>query len=177
MKGAASGGIGAYKYAFYYKKASKTDWIVIGDAYTTKSAAFRPGSTVPYDVKIVVMDENENTAEKTYRVSVVNEQKDLENRSTVSSETIVLGERVFIIGNAEGGTAPYIYKFSYKKSKNTDWVTIGTAYTTESASFKPSAQTDYDVRIIVKDAAGVTAEKSYVIAVTVPDVNPEEEPS
>ena len=72
MKGAAKGGNKGYSYAFYYKKASKKDWewTTIGEPYTTKSAAFRPGSAVPYDVKIVVNDAFGRSKEIKYRVNV-----------------------------------------------------------------------------------------------------------
>ena len=54
ITGSAAGGAGGYQYAFYYKKYNKDSWTVIGDAFTTKSAAFRPGTAIDYDVRIVV---------------------------------------------------------------------------------------------------------------------------
>ena len=70
LKGAASGGKTGYRYAFYYKKSKNNDWIEMQPAYTTKSAAFKPGSATSYDVKSVVMDANGRTTEKVFTVKV-----------------------------------------------------------------------------------------------------------
>lgn len=70
LKGAASGGTSGYKYAFYYKKSKSNNWIAIKDPYTTKSAAFKPGTATSYDVKSVVKDAYGRMAEKVYTVNV-----------------------------------------------------------------------------------------------------------
>ena len=70
LKGAASGGTTGYKYAFYYKKSKNSDWLEIKEPYTTKSAAFKPGSATSYDVKSVVMDANGRTTEKVFTIKV-----------------------------------------------------------------------------------------------------------
>ena len=70
LKGAASGGAAGYKYAFYYKKSKNSTWTEMKPAYTTKSAAFKPGSATSYDVKSVVMDADGRTTEKTFTVNV-----------------------------------------------------------------------------------------------------------
>lgn len=70
LKGAASGGSKGYKYAFYYKKSKNSTWTEMKPAYTTKSAAFKPGSAVCYDVKSVVMDADGRTTEKVYTINV-----------------------------------------------------------------------------------------------------------
>ncbi len=67
LKGAASGGAKGYKYAFYYKNST---WTEMKPAYTTKSAAFKPGSATSYDVKSVVMDADGRTTEKAFAVNV-----------------------------------------------------------------------------------------------------------
>lgn len=165
MKGLANGGTAPYKYAFYYKKHSKSAWNKVLEPYTTKSAAFRPGSAVSYDVKIVVKDDTDKEVEKVYTVNVTAELKDLTNDSTVNAQEIVLGDRIVLKGLASGGTAPYKYAFYYKKSKNTEWSTLGTEFTTESASFKPTAATSYDVKVITMDASGTKVEKIYTVNV------------
>lgn len=70
LKGAASGGTKGYQYAFYYKKSKNSNWIEMKPAYTTKSAAFKPGSAVSYDVKVVVRDSEYRTSEKVFKVKV-----------------------------------------------------------------------------------------------------------
>jgi len=70
LKGAASGGSGTYTYAFYYKKNSSTKWTEMQPAFTTKSAAFKPGSATTYNVKVVVKDSDGNKAYSTFDVKV-----------------------------------------------------------------------------------------------------------
>ena len=70
LKGAASGGTIGYKYAFYYKKSKNSTWTEMKPAYTTKSAAFKPGSATSYDVKSVVKDASGKTTKKVFTVKV-----------------------------------------------------------------------------------------------------------
>ena len=70
LKGAASGGAKGYKYAFYYKKSKNSTWTEMKPAYTTKSAAFKPGSATSYDVKSVVKDASGKTTKKVFTVKV-----------------------------------------------------------------------------------------------------------
>ena len=72
LKGAASGGTPGYKYAFYYKKSKNSTWLEMKPAYTTKSAALKPGTATSYDVKSVAMDADGRTTEKTFTVKVTN---------------------------------------------------------------------------------------------------------
>ena len=45
--------------------------MVIGTAYTTKSAALRPGSATDYDLKVVVKDSAGTKVAKTFTVKAV----------------------------------------------------------------------------------------------------------
>ena len=71
LKGAASGGSKKYKYAFYYKKSRNSTWTEMKPAYTTKSAAFIPGSVLNYDIKSVVVDADGRSTEKLFTVKVL----------------------------------------------------------------------------------------------------------
>ena len=90
----------------------------------------------------------------------------LVNNSTVSAETITLGEKVTLAAKAVGGTAPYTYALLYKKASSSTWSKIGEKYGTESTgSFKPGAAVPYDVMINVKDSTGKIVSKSFKITV------------
>ena len=90
----------------------------------------------------------------------------LVNNSTVSAETITLGEKVTLTAKAVGGTAPYTYALMYKKASASTWSKIGEKYGTESTgSFKPGAAVPYDVMINVKDSTGKIVSKSFKITV------------
>ena len=127
------------------------------EPFTTKSASFKPGSAVGYDVKTVVRDANGD--EKTKSFTVYAYKSALVCNPTLNADTVRTGEKVVIKGGASGGTSPYKYAFYYKKSKNTSWTLIGTAYTTKSAAFRPGSATAYDIKVIVKDLSGKTNTK------------------
>ena len=67
-------------------------------------------------------------------------------------------------GAASGGTSPYTYAFYYKRSENSSWKTIGTEFgTATTAKLTPTTSTSYDLKIVVKDKTGKTAEKTFSV--------------
>ena len=163
LKGAASGGAGGYTYAFYYKKSSRENWLEMKPAYTTKSASFKPGKAVSYDVMAVVKDADGTTAEKVYTVAV---KTPVVNKTTVNAETVKVGEKIVLKGAASGGSKSYTYAFYYKKSTSENWIEMTAPYTSKSCAFKPGKAVSYDVKSIVKDSDGRTAEVIYTVNVT-----------
>lgn len=94
------------------------------------------------------------------------ESEFLQNNSSVNSETITLGDSIYMTAAAEGGTAPYTYAFYYKQQSSTSWITKGAEYdTATTANFKPSNTVTYDVRIGVRDATGLTITKDFAVTV------------
>ena len=90
----------------------------------------------------------------------------MENTSTISSTdgSAKVGQAITINGSATGGTGTYKYAYYFKKSALTDWHVIGTEFTTKAtSSYSPSSATSYDIRIVVKDGAGTTAEKIFTV--------------
>ena len=69
ITGAASGGSGGYKYAFYYKKADSKAFTAIGTEYGSASnATFTPASSGKYSVRINVMDSKGTIVTKQYTI-------------------------------------------------------------------------------------------------------------
>ena len=61
---------------------------------------------------------------------------------------------------------PYTYSFAFKRATNTNWKTIGTAYSGETtAKVKPTAEGEYDLRVIAKDAEGTRVAKTFKVKV------------
>jgi len=148
-----------------YKKASGSTWIKIGTKYGTASTgSFKPGKAVPYDVMINVKDSAGKIKSKTFRINV---NGPLKNTSTVSAESIRLGDSVTLNASAAGGTAPYTYALMYKKASSSTWIKIGTKYgTVSTASFKPGKAVPYDIMINVKDSTGKIKSKTFSLTVT-----------
>ena len=164
IKGAAAGGAAPYKYSYYYKKSSANNWNTKLESTTSTSTSFKPGAAVPYDIKVVVTDSQGKTEEKIITCKVT---KELVNKSAVS-ESYTFGSSIKIKGAATGGTAPYTYSYYYKKSSVNNWNTKLENTTSTSTSFKPGAAVPYDVKIVVTDAAGKTAEKVFTVQVDMP---------
>ena len=164
IKGAASGGEGPYTYAYYYKRAENTSWKKIGTEFTEKtSAELTPTSAAVFDVKTIVKDSSGQQVEKTFKVTV-NEKNTLNNTSVINSDKVQVGDKVRIAASANGGSGSYTYAYYYKRSTNTGWKTLGTEWgTTSSVAFAPTAEADYDIKVIVKDSQGNKAEKLFTV--------------
>ncbi len=94
-------------------------------------------------------------------------ESELANDSSLESESVVAGTRITINGKASGGKAPYTYAYYFKRSINTKWNKMGTEYSEATSSgFTPISAADYDIKVIVRDAAGKTAEKLIKVTVT-----------
>ncbi len=92
--------------------------------------------------------------------------KELENNSTLSSESIKLGDTVTATGSATGGTAPYQYQVVYKKSADSKWTTAQGYKANSTVTFKPASATIYDVCVKVKDSAGTEIKKFFTVNVS-----------
>ena len=161
ITGAAEGGTAPYKYEYFFKQASKSEWSRKNVSDTTASTTVKPGSAVPYDIKVIVTDAEGNTSEKQFRITV---KAGLTNTSLVSS-SVTLGSTINITGSAEGGTAPYKYTYYYKQASASGWVKKNVSDTTTTTTVKPGSAVAYNIKVVVTDAAGKTAEKVYTVQV------------
>ena len=162
----ATGGKPAYTYAFYYRRVGTEKWTKSGTEFgTAKTATIKPAKAVDYEVRVVIKDSKENTAEKIMLLSV-QQPSPLENTSTISNTdgTAKVGTAITINGSATGGSGTYKYAYYFKKSALTDWHVIGTEFTTKTtSSHTPTTATSYDIKVVVKDGAGTTSEKIFTV--------------
>ncbi len=118
---------------------------------------------------ITASSNNGKTATCTITVSEDDPIIALSNNSTLSSTQIAKGSSVTVKCAASGGTSPYQYKVSYKKSSSSSW-TVKQAYSsTSSVSItpNPSETTTYNVKVDAKDSAGTVKSKTLNVTVTV----------
>ena len=164
ITGAATGGTSPYTYAYYYKRSTASSWTTIEtDSETSTTASFKPLAEVSYDVKVDVKDSNSRTKTKTFTINVTS----LANKSEVSTTALTLGKTLTITGAATGGTAPYTYAYYYKRSTASSWTTIKTdSETATTASLKPLAAVNYDVKVDVKDSVGTVKTKTFTVTAT-----------
>lgn len=115
--------------------------------------------------KVIVKDSSGATAVKLFTVNAVDELP-LTNVSVLTRTEVSVGSAIPMIGKAVGGTGPFTYAFYFKRSSNTKWKVLGTEFGTETtARLKPTASASYDIRIVVKDSTGKTAEKTFTVVV------------
>ena len=152
ITGKASGGNGTYKYEFYYKRSNASSWTKFG---SDTSATLKPSSAGEFDIRVYAKDTLNRTSVKNVKITVT---QPLVNKATVSSEKINVGQTVTIKGDASGGKGSYTYEFYYKRANASSWTKFGSA---NSASLKPSSAGEFDVKVVVKDAAGNSEVKTF----------------
>ena len=167
ISGIASGGKAPYKYAFYYKRSTETDFTLIGQAYgSTKTATFYPAAVGTYNVIVRVKDANNKVVKSGFTVKAQTSTSTLKSASTINNTTIALGNAVKLTAKATGGKTAYTYAFYFKRSSNLIWKTLGTEWGTAStAKVVPTSAGYYDFRVLVKDATGRAVTKTFKVTV------------
>lgn len=88
----------------------------------------------------------------------------LRNTSVITNDVVQVGDKVRVSASGSGGTGTYTYAYYFKRSTNTSWKVLGTEYGTDSSvTFTPTAAASYDVKVVVKDSAGIKAEKLFTV--------------
>ena len=163
LKGKASGGIGVYEYAYYYKRSEDENWVTLKDFSEDTTAGFKPLKATTYDICIKVKDEKGHV-EKVYKEVKVRPK--LVNDSRVSSDSVKVGESIRMTAAAAGGEGGYQYAFYYKRAENTDWVTAKGFGESTEAEFRPLAATTYEICVKVRDFYGRVEKKYFKVNVT-----------
>lgn len=76
------------------------------------------------------------------------------NNSSLKTDSAEAGSTVRFAGSAEGGTEPYSFSYSYKRTEDSEWTPLGTS--TSYYDFIPTDVGKFDIRCIVTDAEGNT---------------------
>jgi hypothetical protein len=91
----------------------------------------------------------------------------VDNAAVTSGSTISSGDTVTFNGSATGGTAPYTYSFYYRAAGSDVWTVKAEDSSTATADqvITVASTTDYEFKIVVKDANGVTLVKNFILTV------------
>ena len=160
MYGSATGGVGDYQYAYYWKQAGTENWGGVGFSSETEKS-FKPTKETIYNVCIKVKDGNNTVSAVYFDVEVKN---DFANTSTISAESISLGEEVIMYGSATGGVSDYQYAYYWKQADTENWGGFGFSSEIQK-SFKPTKETTYNICIKAKDSNGIVAIQYFDIEV------------
>ena len=163
LKGKASGGIGTYNYAYFYKRNEDSGWTMLKDFSEDTTAEFKPLKATVYNICIKVRDEKGHI-EKIYKDVQVRPK--LVNQSKISSSRVKVGETVKLTAAASGGEGGYQYAFYYRRTENTNWVTAQDFSESTVSELKPLKDTTYEVCIKVRDFYGRVEKKYFTISVT-----------
>ena len=147
----ASGGAGDYTYCMTVYTPDGEEITLAKEESTVNNAKLTFDKAGVYDVDIEVVDAEGCTVGTSRYIEV---KPKLKNKTTINADTVKVGEKVVLKGAASGGVKGYKYAFYYKKSKNSDWIEMRSAYTTKSASFKPGSAVKYDIKVIAMDSNG-----------------------
>ena len=90
----------------------------------------------------------------------------LSNNSTLSAETIKLGETITATAKATGGTGEYLYQVVYKQTTQSKWTTAQSYKANATVTFKPANAVTYDVCVKVKDSNNTEVKKFFTVKVT-----------
>ena len=105
-------------YAVYYKQKAQSEWTTKQRFGTNDTVTIKPAKATDYDVCVKVKDSTGKIIKKYFEVKV-NEK--LANTSTLSSENIVLGQKITAHGTATGGIGKYQYQVFYKQTAQSSW--------------------------------------------------------
>ena len=165
LTGAAEGGTGSYRYAYYFKRSVNSKWSKIGTEFGTSThATLVPLAAADYDLKVIIKDSKGTRAQKIFKVSVV-KSMELTNVSVINRPTTVKkGTTVTLSGRTVGGTKPVVFKFYFKRSVNSKWNSISYGSETGTyAKFTPTTAATYDLKIVATDSKGTKTEKIITI--------------
>ena len=95
----------------------------------------------------------------------------MENKSSLSADSVILGKSITVNCAAKEGTAPYTYAVYYRKAGTEKWTAAQGYKENAQVKITPKAAADYEIRVFVKDASGKTARKNFTLAVKKPFAN------
>lgn len=162
LDGSAFGGVKDYQYNMLYKLSSASSWTTLSSYSTTASKEFTPASAGTYDICIKVKDKDSIETKKFFTLQV---NDALKNTSSVSANTLTIGEMLAVVGDSAGGTGNTTYKYEQKLSTASAWTTIADYSAKTAVLFKPAKTGAYSVRVTAKDSSGNTAVQTLTVNV------------
>ena len=112
--------------------------------------------------------ETEQFAKK-YQINF--EMAELVNQSTLSTDTVILGESVTVNCQVNGGARPCTYAVYYRKAGMTKWTLVQNYSEKSHVTITPKTAVNYEVRVVAKDAANTVARKDMKLTVQKPLTN------
>ena len=161
ITGGATGGAAPYQYSYFYKKSTDSKYTTLKNYSSKKVFEFTPEEAGTYTVVSKVKDSEGTVSRKEFTVYV----SDLENNSSISSDSIVLGNSITVKGEGAGGETPYKFSYYYKKTTDKSYKTLKYNTTVSEVSFKPESAGSYYIVVKVIDSKGTVVRKQFTLTV------------
>ena len=165
-----SGGDGRrFEYSFTYKSPSSSSYATIRDYSSNSSVDFTLSESGTYIFRVLARVADNSGVSPAVSQNANIKSVGVSNTSTISSSAVNLGENVTINASATGGTK---YEYTYKASKDgganyfpiSPSKTLNEFVTSASCTYKPSADGDYIISVIVRDKdTGAKDEKVFTV--------------
>ena len=159
VKCSATGGTAPYQYAVFYKKPDSSNWGTAQNFSTNANVTMKPVTVGNYEICTKIKDSN-GTVAKQYMTLTV-KANDLASKSSLSTNSVNLGNSVTVKCSATGGTAPYQYAVLYQRPDSTNWGVLQNFSTNANVTIKPAMVGTYNICTKIKDSNGTIA-KQYL---------------
>ena len=162
INGAASGGTGGYEFSYYYRLASKSTWTSLKAYSTSAAVSFKPTAAGSYVIRVFAKD----SAGTKKSIDLNLEAPALTNTSSLSADSIALGDSVQVNAAASGGAGSYEFAVYYRLTSKSTWTTVQAYSANAAVSIKPAAAGSYIVRVFAKDGSGTKKSLDMNLTVT-----------
>ncbi len=163
VKCKSTGGIGTVQYAIYMQKSGKTEWTKIKDYTQDNTVRFIPSETGTYTIKVKAKDTTGKISVK--ELAAVVKPSEMQNTSTVNTDTIKAGESVMIHCTSYKGVGVVLYTIYYKSSTQSNWTRLQDYTPASSAQLSLKKAGTYQIRVKAKDMSGKIASKDLTVLV------------
>ena len=164
----ASGGAGDYVYTVQYELDGEA--AEYAQEYSSNNFVniifSTPGN---YKLTVIARDSEFKEASKIFNITVEPDKTPLVNTTHIGDVASVtetaLGEPVYVICSANGGTQPYKFAVWYKLASGSSWTTVQSYKDSTYVVFTPNVSGKYDISVKVKDAEGTIVKKAFTLTV------------
>ena len=151
-----------YTYAVYYKLTDAEKWTVKQNYNANNVVELSLAKEGTYNVCIKVKDTDGKIAKKYFVLYVT---QPLANTSSISADTIILGESFTVNMSAKNGSDTYKYAVYTKKAEQTSWTKVQGYADSESVTVTPEEAGLHNVCIRAKDGFGTISKKYFIVNV------------
>ena len=153
-----SGGVSPYNYQTLVRRAGG-EWETVGDGTDPECTVIfeKPGY---YDYKTTVTDFSGAQKETAGSLMVtLDSDKPLENSSLIINNLITTGSELKVNAAATGGSAPYTYKYYYRRVEATGWTRINRDEKQDVCTCLINTTGLFEFRVVATDQKGASSER------------------